>query len=104
MDKALQVQGTGARPVGSRGGSCVPYNMWSDGGVTQQALNYLYLTGTGQGNSTLRTIHAELTGQLGKYGVTSPLANDGVAVNVGFEHRTEHEFFAPDSPEQSGQL
>jgi outer membrane receptor protein involved in Fe transport len=72
--------------------------------VTQQALNYLYLTGTGQGNSTLRTVHAEVTGQLGKYGITSPLANDGVGLNLGFEHRNDHEFFSPDSAEQSGQL
>jgi outer membrane receptor protein involved in Fe transport len=104
IDKALQVTGTAANPVCISGGSCVPYNMWSDGGVTQQALNYLYLTGTGQGNSTLRTVHAEVTGQLGKYGITSPLANDGVGLNLGFEHRNDHEFFSPDSAEQSGQL
>ncbi|HLZ99819.1 MAG TPA: TonB-dependent receptor [Steroidobacteraceae bacterium] len=104
IDKALQVTGTAANPVCISGGSCVPYNMWSDGGVTQAALNYLYLTGTGQGSSTLRTVHAEVTGQLGKYGITSPLANDGIGVNIGFEHRNDHEFFSPDSAEQSGQL
>ena len=104
IDNALQVTGTAANPKCISGGACVPYNIWSDGGVTQQALNYLYLLGTSEGTSTLRTLHAEVTGQLGKYGITSPLATDGIGVNVGFEHRNDQEFFQPDSAEQSGQL
>jgi outer membrane receptor protein involved in Fe transport len=104
IDNALLVTGTAANPTCVSGGACVPYNIWADGGVTQKALNYLYINGTGQGTSTLRTVHAEVTGQLGKYGVTSPFANDGVGVNVGFEHRNDHEFFSPDSAETSGLL
>ena len=104
IDNALQVTGTKANPACVSGGACVPYNIFSDGGVTQQALNYLYLEGTGQGASTLRTLHGEVTGQLGKYGATSPLANDGLALNIGYEHRNDHEFFQPDSAEQSGLL
>jgi iron complex outermembrane receptor protein len=104
IGNALLVTGTAANPVCISGPPCVPYNPFSDGGVTQEQLDYLYLAGTGQGNSTLRTLHAEVTGRLGKYGVTSPLANDGLGVNVGFEHRNDHEFFQPDSAEQSGLL
>jgi iron complex outermembrane receptor protein len=52
----------------------------------------------------LRTLHAEVTGKLGNYGVTSPLAHEGVGVDVGFEHRNDHEYFEPDSAEQSGLL
>jgi iron complex outermembrane receptor protein len=104
IDNALQVTGTAANPTCISGGACVPYNIWSDGGVTPAQLRYLYLAGTSQGTSTLRTLHAEVTGQLGKYGITSPLANDGIGVNVGFEHRNDHEFFQPDSAEQSGLL
>ena len=104
IDNALQVTGTKAAPTCVSGPPCVPYNIWSDGGVTQQQLNYLYLTGTGQGASTLRTLHAEVTGKLGNYGITSPLATDGVGVDVGFEHRNDHESFQPDSAEQSGLL
>ncbi|HVO45842.1 MAG TPA: TonB-dependent receptor [Steroidobacteraceae bacterium] len=104
IDNALQVTGTAANPVCISGGSCVPYNIFADGGVTPAQLPYLYLLGTASGNSTLRTLHAEVTGKLGKYGVTSPWANDGVAVNVGFEHRNDHEFFQPDAAEQSGLL
>ncbi len=104
IDNALQVSGTKAAPVCVSGSPCVPYNVWSDGGVTQQQLNYLYLSGSGQGTSTLRTLHAEVTGHLGKYGITSPLATDGLGINVGYEHRNDHEFFQPDSAEQSGLL
>jgi iron complex outermembrane recepter protein len=104
IDNALLVTGTAANPKCISGGACVPYNIWSDGGVSQKALDYMTLAGTGQGTSTLRTLHAEVTGQLGKYGVTSPFATDGVGVNLGFEHRNDHESFHPDSAETSGLL
>lgn len=104
IGNALQVTGTAAAPSCVSGPPCVPYNIFADGGVTPAQLNYLYLTGTGQGSSTLRTLHAEVTGKLGDYGITSPLATDGIGLNLGFEHRNEHEFFQPDSAEQSGLL
>ena len=104
ITNALQVTGTAANPVCVVGGTCVPYNIFADGGVTPKALNYLYLSGTSEGASTLRTLHAEITGQLGKYGITSPFARDGVGVNIGYEFRNDHEFFQPDFAEQSGLL
>ena len=104
IDNALQVTGTAASPKCISGPPCVPYNIWSDGGVTQAQLQYLYLLGTAQGTSTLRTAHAEVTGELGKYGVTVPWATDGVAVDAGYEHRNDHEFFQPDAAEESGLL
>jgi iron complex outermembrane recepter protein len=104
IDNALQVTGTAANPRCISGAPCVPYNIWSDGGVTPAQLQYLYLLGTAQGTSTLRTAHAEVTGELGKYGITSPWATDGVAVDAGYEHRNDHEFFQPDAAEESGLL
>ncbi len=107
IDQALLVTGTKANPVclyKATNPNCVPYNIWSDGGVTQDQLNYLYLTGTGSGNYTMRTLHAELTGQLGKYGVQLPTAHDGIAFNIGAEHRNEKQVFNPDAAEQGGQL
>jgi outer membrane receptor protein involved in Fe transport len=104
IGNALQVKGTAANPSCISGAPCVPYNIFSDGGVTQQQLNYLYLAGTGAGSTTLRTLHADITGQLGEYGIKSPLANDGVAVNIGWENRNENVAFTPDSGELSGQL
>ena len=103
ITNALLVTGTAANPTcisGSNRG-CVPYNIFKDGGVTQAALNYLYLLGTATGSATLRTLHADVTGKLGDYGLTSPLASEGVGVNVGFEHRNDHELLQPDSAEES---
>ena len=103
IGNALLVTGTAANPTcisGSNRG-CVPYNIFSNGGVTQAALNYLYLLGTAQGSETLRTLHADVTGKLGEYGITSPLATEGVGVNVGFEHRNDREVLQPDSAEES---
>ncbi|MGB6308837.1 MAG: TonB-dependent receptor, partial [Steroidobacteraceae bacterium] len=102
---ALLVTGTAAHPtcIGAPPG-CVPYNIFSDGAVTQQQLNYLYELGTATGASTLRTLHADVTGKLGEYGLQSPLASEGVGVNVGFEHRNDHELLQPDAAEESGLL
>jgi iron complex outermembrane receptor protein len=99
LDNALDVYSNGGVPTCVSGPPCSPYNIFKDGGVTANALNYLYVYGTGIGSSTLRTLHGELTGQLGTWGVTSPFAHDGVGVNVGFEHRNDHEFFQPDVAE-----
>jgi iron complex outermembrane receptor protein len=104
IGNALLVTGTAANPKCISGTGCVPYNIFSDGGVTQAALNYLYELGTAQGASTLRTLHADITGKLGNYGITSPLASEGVALNVGVEHRNDHEYLQPDSAEESGLL
>ena len=104
IDNALLVTGTAANPRCLSGGSCVPYNPFRDGGVTQEQVDYLSLDGTAQGESTLKTIHADFTGDLGEYGIKLPTASAGVGVNIGWERRAENLQFAPDSAEQSGQL
>ena len=101
IDNALQVYDNGGTPTCVSGPPCVPYNIFKDGGVTKDALNYLYINGSGIGSSTLRTEHGELTAKLGTWGVTSPFAHEGVAVNAGFEHRNDHEFFEPDYAEHN---
>ncbi len=105
ITNALLVSGTASHPtcIGVSQG-CVPYNIFSYGGVTQQQLDYLYESGTAEGASTLRTLHADITGRLGEYGVKSPLATEGVGVNIGFEHRNDHELLQPDAAEESGLL
>ena len=104
IDNALLATNTAAGPACVSGPPCVPWNIFSDGGVTQQALNYLYLLGTGAGNTTLRTAHADITGKLGEYGIRSPFANEGLGFNAGFEHRNENLTYRPDDAFQSGQL
>jgi outer membrane receptor protein involved in Fe transport len=104
IGNALQVKGTAANPVCISGPPCVPYNIFTDGGVTAAALQYLYLNGSAYGTNSQRIAHADVAGDLGKYGVRSPWANDGFSVDVGYEHRAERMAFDPDSGEQSGLL
>jgi outer membrane receptor protein involved in Fe transport len=101
INNALAAYSNNGTPTCVSGPPCVPWNIFQDGGVTQDALKYLYINGLSIGSSTLRTEHGELTAQLGTWGVTSPLAHDGVAINAGFEHRNDHEFFQPDYAEQN---
>jgi iron complex outermembrane receptor protein len=104
ISAALQVKGTAANPECISGAPCVPFNIFKDGGVTQAALQYLYLNGSAYGTNSQRVSHADVTGDLGQYGFKSPFANDGFSVNVGYEHRAEQLGDDPDSGEQSGLL
>ena len=105
INNALQAKiGTTGAPVCVSGGQCVPYNLFTQGGVTAAQLNYLETPGTAYGNNTEQIAHVDLTGDLGKYGLQSPLAKDGLAVNFGGEHRKDTVTFSPDGAELSGSL
>jgi len=104
VNNALQVTGTAGNPVCISGPPCVPWNIFATGGVSADQLAPLYTTGTAYGSITQRIVHADLTGDLGKYGIKVPFASDGLRVNLGAEHRNEHLNFAPDSAELSGLL
>jgi outer membrane receptor protein involved in Fe transport len=52
----------------------------------------------------MQLLAADITGQLGRYGLVAPWARDGVALNAGAEHRTETLRYAPDDIELSGEL
>ena len=106
IDDALQVtKDANGNPVCISGSStCVPYNIFTEGGVTQDQLANMYLDGTAFGTSSLRTIHADISGDLGQYNIKLPTAKDGIAVALGYEFRSEGLSFAPDSGELSGLL
>jgi iron complex outermembrane receptor protein len=105
INLALQAKtGPTGTPVCVSGGSCVPYNIFTQGGVTPAQSAYLATPGTLYGQNWEEIEHVDLTGDLGKYNITSPWARDGVAVNVGAEHRFEALNFAPDGAELSGNL
>ena len=104
-NNALQATVNGAgQPVCISGGSCVPWNLFTTGGVTAAQLNYLYTPGTSYGTNGEQIVHGDLTGDLGKYGIQSPWANNGIGINVGVEHRLESLDFAPDGAELEGDL
>jgi outer membrane receptor protein involved in Fe transport len=69
--------------------NCVPYNIFQEGGVTQEALAYLQtpLFQRGYVNETIA--HADFTVTGGDYGWRMPWAENGVGLNVGAEYRKE---------------
>ncbi|WP_293679452.1 TonB-dependent receptor [uncultured Phenylobacterium sp.] len=101
---ALQVVNGPNGPVCISGGSCVPYNIFQDGGVTPQALAYLAVDGTSRGSTTERIIEGTVTGDLGDYGIQSPWAEDSVRVAFGFHQRRDHLEYNPDVALLSGDL
>ena len=81
IDNALLVTGTAANPSCISGPPCVPYNIWNQGAVTRAQTDPMLQTGTAYGTVTERILHVDVTGDLGKYGIKLPTANDGVGVN-----------------------
>jgi outer membrane receptor protein involved in Fe transport len=76
--------------------------VWVPNGVTQAQLNYLEVPSSYGITATEYIAHADLSGDLGKYGVQLPSASSGVSVNVGTEYRQERYNFAPDYIFQNG--
>jgi iron complex outermembrane receptor protein len=106
VNNALQVTTDPAtgKPVCISGSPCVPYNIWTQGGVTPDQTAYLTSPGTAFGSVTERIIHGDITGDLGQYGVKSPFAEDGVGINFGYEHRSDFLAWDPDEGELAGNL
>ncbi len=92
------------KPVCRVGGACVPYNMYTLGGVTQAALDYLQVSGHQQGYTQQIIYGGNVGSDLGVYGVKSPWSSNGIGVAFGVEHRTEKLVFQPDQENISGDL
>ncbi|HEY0042920.1 MAG TPA: TonB-dependent receptor [Allosphingosinicella sp.] len=84
--------------------NCVPYNILTPGGVTDASVAYLSTPGFQRGIVSEQVASASLTGQLGKYGLQSPLADEGVGIAVGAEYRKERLEFMTDTAFQTGDL
>ena len=105
IQAGLLVNGTAANPTCSNNlPSCVPYNIFNQGGVTAGQVASLTKPGTSQGDIEEQIFEADITGDLGKYGVKSPWASEGVGVSFGVQHIWDHLVFAPDAAELSGDL
>jgi iron complex outermembrane recepter protein len=104
ITNSLNVTGTAAAPVCTVGPPCVPYNIFSLGGVTQAAINYLDTPAQSRGQVTQTVADVNFTGDLGKYGIQSPVASSGLKVNIGGEYRDVKSFTQPDEESQTGDL
>ncbi|OYY66712.1 TonB-dependent receptor domain-containing protein [Sphingomonas sp. 28-62-11] len=111
LGRALDVvAGPGGTPIcrSVRDGTdpnCVPYNVFAGrGAASAAAVAYLSATGFQKGQTSEQVANVSFTGQLDKYGVKLPWANDGVAVNLGFEYRRESLELQTDNAFQTGDL
>lgn len=107
LSKALDVVSVGGVPtcrsvVDGTDPLCVPYNIFTTGGVTPAALNYLSVPLFSRGQTTEQVINASVTFVGSDYGLVSPFATDGFALNVGGEYRKETLNFEVDSNFLSG--
>jgi len=75
---------------------CVPWNIFSAGGVTQEAVDYTSTVAVAKGWTKTQVVSGSITGNLGDYGVAIPGAEDGVSVAMGVEYRKESLSYEPD--------
>lgn len=90
-------------PAGSDQG-CVPYNIFSLNSVTPEALSFLQTPGFKEGQTEEQVVTASISGQLGKYGIKSPFADDGLGVALGTEYRRESSDLRTDVEFATGDL
>lgn len=69
--------------------NCVPWNIWTPGGVTNAAVEYLQTPGFRSGATTEYVGSAVVSMDLGTYGVQTPWADGGIQVALGTEYRKE---------------
>ena len=81
---------------------CVPWNIFRAGAVTPAMVDYLTLSLFASGSTAQRVVSGHVTGNLGDYGIRSPLATTGVDVVVGVEQRSEHLEYDPNKAYRSG--
>ncbi|MFN7220983.1 MAG: TonB-dependent receptor domain-containing protein [Burkholderiales bacterium] len=86
------------------GPPCVPWNIWSLGGVTPAALNYIQTPGFQKGFTEQKVQGVTLNGDLTDYGFKSPGAKNGVGVAFGLERRVERLQLDTDTAFSTGDL
>jgi iron complex outermembrane receptor protein len=82
--------------------NCVPWNIWVPNGVTAGALKYLSIPLLIDATTIEYVVSGSVTADLGKWNLKSPMADEGIKVNVGAEYRSESAVFSPDLASQEG--
>ncbi|MES2421533.1 MAG: TonB-dependent receptor [Pseudomonadota bacterium] len=91
LQNSINVGGTRAAPTcaTTTDAACVPFDAFSAGNTNPALIDYLYDQGTAVTTGTLYDVQANVTGDLGKYGIKSPFAEQGVAIALGTEYRKD---------------
>ena len=82
--------------------NCVPWNIFREGAVTQAMVNYLSLPLSARGATDQTVVSGYIAGNLGRYGLRSPLAATGLDLVLGGEYRDDNLKFSPNQAYRSG--
>jgi len=69
--------------------NCVPYDIFALNSVDPAALAYLQTPGFARGNTQETVANANITADLGHYGLQTPWSEEGLGLNFGVEYRKE---------------
>jgi iron complex outermembrane recepter protein len=84
--------------------NCVPYNPFVVGGITQDQLDYLQVKGIQVARINQEVYNGIITGDLGTYGIKSPMASDGLQLVFGAEYRRDSMDHKVDALQEAAQL
>ena len=84
--------------------NCVPWDIFTPGGVSQAAVQYLATPGFQRGINGETVVSGSLAGDLGAYGIKTPWADDGFGIALGAEYRKESLEFKADQAFETGDL
>ena len=84
--------------------NCVPYDILALNSVNPAVLAYLQTPGFARGNTQETVANANITANLGEYGLSSPWAADGMRLNFGVEYRKEALTLGTDTAFSTGDL
>ncbi|HKX91297.1 MAG TPA: TonB-dependent receptor [Sphingomicrobium sp.] len=90
-------------PTNLVGQNCVPWNIFTTGGVTPEALEFLAIPLVLRGHVSEIVANANVTLDGGEYGVQTPWADRGIGLNFGGEYRKESLETQPDTAFQLGE-
>jgi outer membrane receptor protein involved in Fe transport len=84
--------------------SCIPLNIFQQGGLTTAAANSLFTSAYEKGQLKETVVEGNLSGDFGEWGGTSPFAKDAVSAVFGYDYRYEHLELDADQEFQTGDL
>ncbi len=106
QDALLAVQGPNGPTCLSGHSGCIPLNIFMplSQGLTPAQIGYVTEPALKSGSTTEQVATLSVTGDLGRYGIKSPLSKDGVGVAFGGEYRRETLGLSVDNAFASGDL